>query len=191
MTSGLFTGKEGAVWRASATIAAGAGVVCDLWFISSYETGANAKATRLEDIDCFFWRMRVYRLLGLALVNGLLGWGLYLSSTNRAFVKPLSTQERLEASTRILDAVRSKMSAMGILRNTMQRDQGLRERSSEYWVREGVVMGELMEERSVVEGVQNALAGRIDVDVVTRDAEAYAQNVLGPMQVGTVMNGNI
>jgi hypothetical protein len=182
VTSGLFTGKDGAIWRTTATIVAGGALVIDLYLVSSYDQAQNSKATRLEDIDTFFWKMRVYRLLGLATINGLLGWVLYLSSTNRAFIKPPTTQERIEASTRILDAVRSKLSAMGILRNTINRDSELRTRNSEYWVREGMVMGELMEEREVVEGVNNALGNRIDINTITRDAEAYALNVLGPSQ---------
>lgn len=191
VTSGLFTGKEGAIWRTTATIAACAAVVLDLYLVSSYDTAANSKATRLEDIDTFFWKMRVYRLLGLATINGLLGWMLFLSSTNRAFIKPATTQERIEGSTKVLDAVRSKMSAMGILRNTVQRDAELRQRSSDYWVREGMVMGELMEEREVVEGVNNALGSRIDMNTITRDAEAYAQNVVGPLQFIQTGNGSI
>ncbi|TVY53387.1 hypothetical protein LSUE1_G010343, partial [Lachnellula suecica] len=189
VTSGLFTGKEGAAWRTTATIAAGAAVVIDLYLVSSYDTAQNSRATRLEDIDTFFWKMRVYRLLGLATVNGLLGWVLYLSSTNRAFLKPATTQERIEASTRVLDSARSKLGAIGILRNTVQRDTVLREKSSEYWVREGMVMGELMEEREVVEGVNNALGSRIDINTITRDAEVYAQNVVGPSQANQPANG--
>jgi hypothetical protein len=188
VTSGLFTGKEGAVWRTTATIAAGAAVVLDLYFVSSYETGQNAKTTSADEIDTFFWKMRVYRLLGLATINGLLGWMLYLSSTNRAFLKPPSTPERIEASTRLLDSVRSRMSGVALLKNTIQRDNELRDKSSDYWVREGMMMGEVMEERAVVEGVNNALENRLDMNTITRDAEAYASLVVRPPMVG---NGNI
>lgn len=160
----------------------------DLYFVSSYETGQNAKTTSADEIDTFFWKMRVYRLLGLATINGLLGWMLYLSSTNRAFLKPPSTPERIEASTRLLDSVRSRMSGVALLKNTIQRDNELRDKSSDYWVREGMMMGEVMEERDVVEGVNNALENRLDMNTITRDAEAYASLVVRPPMVG---NGNI
>jgi hypothetical protein len=120
----------------------------------------------------------------------MLGWLLYLSSTNRAFLNPPSTAERIEASTRILDVVRSKMSAMGILRNTINRDEELRGRSQGYWIHEGRVMGELMQEREVVDGVRNALDGRINMATITADAETYAQSVIAPLQAAG-MNGNI
>ncbi|KAH8779204.1 hypothetical protein F5882DRAFT_329462 [Hyaloscypha sp. PMI_1271] len=190
VTSGLFTGKEAAMWRTTATLAAGAMMLIDTYFVATYDYKANARALRLEDIDFFFWKMRVWRGIGLAFVDGMLGWLLYLSSTNRAFLTPPSTAERVEASTRMLDVVRSKMSAMGILRNTINRDAELRARSQGYWVHEGRVMGELMQEREVVDGVRNALDGRINMATIRADAETYAQSVIAPSQVPG-MNGNI
>ncbi|TVY94278.1 hypothetical protein LAWI1_G000459 [Lachnellula willkommii] len=188
-TSGLLAGKEGAVWRYTATIAAGAAVVVDLYLVSSYDQAANAKATRAEDIDPFFWRMRVYRLLGLAAIDGLLGWVLYLSSTNRAFIKPPTTQERVEASTKVLESVRSRLGTLAVLKNTIYRSSELRANNAEYWVREGVIMGEVMEHRDVVEGVNSALGNRIDISSIARDAEAFAQSI-GPSQL-QMANGNI
>ncbi|PMD27195.1 hypothetical protein NA56DRAFT_590425 [Hyaloscypha hepaticicola] len=190
VTSGLFTGKEAAIWRSTATLAAGALILIDVYFVWTYDYKDNARALRLEDIDCFFWKMRVWRGIGIAFIDGMLGWLLYLSSTNRAFLMPPSTAERVEASTRLLDVVRSKMSAMGILRNTINRDEELRARSQGYWVHEGRVMGELMQEREVVDGVRNALDGRINMATITADAETYAQSVVAPLQAAG-MNGNI
>jgi len=80
------------------------------------------------------------------------------------------------------------MSGVALLKNTIQRDNELRDKSSDYWVREGMMMGEVMEERDVVEGVNNALENRLDMNTITRDAEAYAQIIIRPPQVS---NGNI
>ncbi|RDL37805.1 Uncharacterized protein BP5553_05238 [Venustampulla echinocandica] len=182
VTSGLFTGKDGGLWRMSATLAGGAAILLDVWITATYSYQENARATRLEDLHPFFWRMRVYRFIGLAFIDGLLGWLLYLSSTNRAFIIPATPGERIESSTKLLDNVRSKMNAMSILRNTVNRDKELRERSREYWVMEGDLMGELMEEREVVEGVNNALENRIDIRTISADAETYAENVLAPLR---------
>jgi hypothetical protein len=191
VTSGLFTGKEATIWRTSATIGAAVVALAEVYFLSSYNYQGNARATRLEDIDAFFWKMRVYRGIGIAALNGVIGWMLYLSSTNRAFLNPPSTAERVQASTRILDTVRSKMSAMGIVRNTINRDEELRNKSLGYWVHEGRLMGELMEEREVIQGVNNALESRINLHTITADAENYAQNVVGPLQAVPGMNGVI
>jgi hypothetical protein len=189
VTSGLFTGKEGGIWRTTATIAAIAVALLDVYFVCSYNYQANSRATKLEHIDAFFWKMRVYRGLALAALEGLLGWVLYLSSTNRAFLNPPSPAERVESATRKFDGVRNKMSTVGVLRNTINRDEELRSRSQSYWVHEGRLMGEAMEERAVVEGVNNALENRINMAIVTADAEAYARSVVEPLQ--GLMNGNV
>ncbi|KAG9235046.1 hypothetical protein BJ875DRAFT_283544 [Amylocarpus encephaloides] len=183
VTSGLFTGKEGGVWRTTATIAAGAAAFLDIWLTSTYDARVNARATRLEELNSFFWKMRIYRFIGLSLLDGLLGWLLYLSSTNRAFITAPSPAERIEISMRLLDVVRSKMSAMSIMRNTVSRDESLRERSNQYWVHEGRVMGELMEQRDVMESVNNALENRINMQNISKDAESYANNVVAPLEV--------
>lgn len=181
-TSGLVTGKEGGVWRKTVTIIGVVLALFDIYLVSTYNHQDNSRHTKLEQIETFFWNQRLYRNLGLALLDALLGFMLYLSSTNRAFVIPPSTAERIEVSTRLIDGVRSKMSAMSILRNTINRDEGLRERSREYWVTEGQLMGQLMEERDVLESVNNALESRINMQTITKDAEDYANNVVGPLQ---------
>ncbi|TAQ83601.1 hypothetical protein B7494_g8074 [Chlorociboria aeruginascens] len=182
VTSELFIGKEAAVWRTTATVAAMALAITDIYSVNSYNHQENSRVTRLEDIDTYFWRMRVYRGISIAVMDGVIGWLLYLSSTNRAFIVPPTTAERVEASTRVLDVVRSKMSAVGILRNTVNRDEELRARSQEYWVHEGVLMGDVMQEREVVDGVRGALSNRINIQNITADAEKYAQNVLAPLE---------
>ena len=189
VTSGLFTGKEGAIWRTTATIAAIAVALLDVYLVCSYDHKANAQATKLEHIDPFFWTIRIYRGLTLAALDGLLGWALYLSSTNRAFLTPPSPAERVEAATKKLDGVRNKMSTVGVLRNTINRDDELRSRNESYWVHEGRLMGEAMEERDVVEGVNNALENRINMATITTDAEAYARSVVEPLQ--GLLNGNV
>jgi hypothetical protein len=136
----------------------------------------------LEDIDGFFWKMRMYRLLAISALDALVGWAMYLSSTNRAFVTPIEPSERIEASTKLVESVRSKLSATGVIRNTVIRAEPLRARSQAYWVHEVRLTGEMMEQREVVEGVNNALESRINIDRITADAETYAQNLMGSVQ---------
>lgn len=191
VTSGLFTGKEGSEWRTTATIAAAGIALGEIYMVSTYAYQDNARATRPEDLNYFHWRMRVYRCMAIAAVDGIIGWLLYLSSTNRAFVKPPTTAERLESTTRVIEGMRSKLTAMGILRNTVSRDEDLRSRSQAYWLHEGRLMGELMEEREVVEGVNNALESRINMAAISADAENYAENVVGPLRMSPGMgNGS-
>ena len=182
VTSPSLTGPYGSQWRTLATIAAGVIALIEVYLFSSYNYQANARALRLPDVDFFFWSMRTYRLLGLAALDAGLGWLLYLSSTNRAFVQLPSAAERVDSVSRGLMAVKSKLSALGIVKNTALRDDELRSRSHAYWTHEVRLMREVMEEREVIEGVSDALTNRIDIQSIQRDAEAYAQNVLQPLQ---------
>jgi len=180
-TSSLLSrGRETAQWRTAGTIAAVGLSLLDIYLVSVYGYQANALATRLQDIDFFFWNMRTYRYVALAALDGLLGWVIWLSATNRAFVTPPSTAERIEAVTRALVGTKSRLSAVGIVRNSAVRDEELRARNQAYWAHEGQLMHEVMEEREVIEGVNDALEKRIDIGVISRDAENYVANILQP-----------
>ncbi|KAI1210437.1 uncharacterized protein F4807DRAFT_423414 [Annulohypoxylon truncatum] len=181
-TSDLVSGVHGPKWRTTAAVAAGLGAALDAYLASSYNYQANARATRLADLDFFFWTARAARLVTLALSDLALAALLYLSSTNRAFAAPPSAAERVEAVTRRLAATKSRMNAVGIVKNTAIRDEDLRARTQAYWQHEGRLMREVMEEREVVEGVNDALENRINIQDITRDADAYALNVLPRME---------
>ncbi|KAJ4127183.1 hypothetical protein NW768_008810 [Fusarium equiseti] len=189
VTSPTFTGRAGAQWRPKATMAAAVIAALDIYFVNSYNYQANARALRLSEVDFFYWTARIARLVTLAGFDAILGWLLYLSATNRAFVEPPSPVERIEATGRALMVVKSKLSALGIVKNTALRDEDLRSRSHAYWSHEVRLMGEVMEEREVVEGVNDALSNRIDVGSITRDAEGYAQNVLQNLHAETAHDG--
>lgn len=181
-TSEAVAGREGMQWRRYTTIAAGLGAAVDLYLVSNYNYQANARIPRLQELDMFFWSMRVYRnilLAGLDLAFAVL---LYLSSTNRAFATPPSPAERVEAATRSLLSTRSKLSAFGVIKNTSIRDEELRNRTMAYWQHEGHLMREMMEEREVLEGVNDALENRINIQTITKDADMYVTNLLPPEQ---------
>ena len=120
----------------------------------------------------------MFRCVAIAAVDGFVGWMIYLSSTNRAFLNPPSTAERIERSIKIVESMRNKMNSVSVLRNTINRDEELRGRSQAYWIQEGRVMSDAMEDREVIEGVQNALEGRIDMAGIARDADSYASSVI-------------
>ncbi|KFY89809.1 hypothetical protein V500_05457 [Pseudogymnoascus sp. VKM F-4518 (FW-2643)] len=181
-TSGMFVGEEGTMWRRFATICSVIIAVVDMSYLSEYDHKLNAKATRLEDLDMFFWRTHTYRYVVLAGLDALVGWLLFLSSTNRAFVIPVSAEERLEAATKVLDSARSKMSAAAVLLNTVNRDESLRGKADGYWVNENRVMSEIMGEREVVDSVNNTLQNRVNMAAITLDADSYTKNMMGSFQ---------
>lgn len=182
VTSPALTGKYGAPWRTLAVIAAVTLAVVETYFVAWYNYQANSRALRLPEVDFFYWDMRSYRLLALAALNGALGWVLYLSSTNRAFARLPSPAERIDDVSRALLHVKSALNAVCIVKNTAMRDEELRARSQAYWAHEVRVMREVMEERDVIEGVNDALSNRIDIDRIAADATTYAESVLEPLR---------
>jgi hypothetical protein len=190
VTSPSLTGRHGGQWRTLATIAAGVIGALEVYFVSSYNYQVNSRALRLNELDMFFWSLRICRLVALAALDAALGWVLYLSSTNRAFTTPPSTAERVELANRGLLTVKSRISALGIVRNTALRDEDLRTRSQAYWSHEVRLMREVMEDRDVIEGVNDALSNRIRIQEITRDAEAYAENVLQPLHFSATTGKN-
>lgn len=74
------------------------------------------------------------------------------------------------------------------MKNAIVRDEGLSGKSREYWRKEKMVMGEVMEDGEVVEGVRNALSGRVQVGRVEEEARRYAEGIVftGPSGQGPV-----
>ncbi|KAJ1338201.1 tail-anchored protein insertion receptor [Microdochium nivale] len=179
-TSEAVAGREGMQWRRYTTIAAAVGAAVDVYLVSNYNHQANARAPRLQELDMFFWTSRAYRSVALAGLDLVFAVLLFLSSTNRAFATPPSPAERIEAATRSLMATRSKLSAFGVLKNTSIRDEDLRSRTMAYWQHEGHLMREMMEDREVIEGVNDALENRINIQNITKDADVYVASLLPP-----------
>ena len=183
VTSAPLLGRQQAgTWRNHAAVVGVALAAVDVWLLSSYEPTGNARATRLADVDFFYWKMRVVRLLCLAGVDAAFGLGIWLTATGRWRVDgddKAGVLERVERVAGVTEAAGSKMAAVGALRNAICRDPGLRERWVGYWVEEEAVMRQVYEDREVVDAVKSAL-GRVDVDAVTRQAGQYAESILSP-----------
>jgi hypothetical protein len=177
-TSGAISGKEGRRWRIHATLTGAALAVAELWIFHSYDWKANARTTRAGDITHFYWTMWTARGILVSLIDAGLAGLLWASSTNRVFVIPPSPAERLETVAKTLESNRGKLITVGIVRNVSVRDEPLRKRGEAYWRNEGEVMGEVMSERAVVEGMRNALeSGRISVQEIEAEAVKYAEGI--------------
>ena len=189
VTSSFLTGRDGYKWRYPATIASLVLGFLDVYMVSTYNHQSNARALRLAEIDFFHWRQRTLRFVALATLNTIFASLLYLSSTNRLFANPPSPAERVAAVVRQLQQVKGKINAAGVMQNTISRDDELRGRSDAYWRHEVRLMGEVMEERDVVEGVRDALRERIVVENVERDAESYVRSMLPPFSAAVYLGG--
>ena len=176
-TSSSIGDKYGNRWRTFAAVLGTATVAVECYIWTAYDWKANARAVVPEQYVHFYWRMRVYRGINMALIDFLVASILCLSSTNRFFVLPITSAERMETAMRMLETARGKMNALGVLRNVTARDEALRRKAEIYWQREGQLMREVMDEREVVEGVRNALGERVQVAKVEEDARRYAEGV--------------
>ena len=178
-TSSAISGKEGSRWRTPAAIIGMVLVAAECYLFGAHDWKANARVLRPQDLDHFYWRMRIFRGLFITLVDAGLAGLFWASSTNRIFVIPISSAERLEDVTRTLENTKGKLGAVGIVRNVTVRDENLRRKAESYWRNEGEVMGEVMEEREVVEGVRSALeSGRISVTRIEEEAKLYAEGII-------------
>ncbi|KAI9680570.1 MAG: hypothetical protein M1817_004010 [Caeruleum heppii] len=191
-TSAALGGPEAGRWRIQATTAGLIVAAAEISRLASYNHKLNTSAMRLSEIDFFHWRMRIFRGVILAAVDIMLAGLLYLASTGRAFVKTPSMAERLEESARALETANRKLHALGVTRNAVVRDEELRRRMVAYWDTEGKIMGQVFEEREVVDGVKGAL-GRLNVKHITEEAGKYAEGIIGGWQVvpmeGTAAQG--
>ncbi|KAL8733358.1 MAG: hypothetical protein Q9166_002182 [cf. Caloplaca sp. 2 TL-2023] len=179
-TSSAIAFKEGNRWRNCAAVFGVGLAIAELWITGSRNWKINARTARAEDLDHFYWNMRIWRGMGFAVADVLLAGFMYASSTNRMFVVPPTAAERMEGALKVLEGARGRMAALGIVRNVVVRDEGLRRRGEAYWRKEGAVMAEVLEEREVVEGIRGALgSGRIQVGRVEEDARRYAEGIIG------------
>ena len=185
-TSSAVSGKYGFRWR-TLSIMGGVGIaLAECYLVGTYNWKANARVPRPEDLDHFYWRMRTLRGITICIGDAALASLLWAASTNRIFVILPSGGERIEATMKILENARARLGAVGIVRNVLVRDESLRRSGEVYWRKEGQVMGEVMDEREVVEGVKNALSERINMSQVEEDARIYAKGIVAGPQ-GTVM----
>lgn len=152
--------------------------VWELYAFGTHDWKANARVLRPEDLSHFFWTMRTVRGVGIAGFDIFFAGLLFLSSTNRLFGQAVTNAERVEGVLKTMEQTRGKLSALGIVKNVVVRDERLAGKGVEYWRREKVVMGEVMDEREVVEGVRDALENRVRVQSVEEEARRWAEGIV-------------
>ncbi|MCJ1468634.1 hypothetical protein MMC07_007263 [Pseudocyphellaria aurata] len=177
-TSSAISGKYGSRWRTSALMLGAAFLLADCYLVGTHDSKANARVLRPEDLDLFHWRMRTLRGIAICVADAALALLLWAASTNRIFAVPPNTAERMEAAMKVLESMRGRLSAVGIVRNVVARDKKLRQRGDAYWTQEGLVMEEVMADREVVDGMQSALGERISVSKVEEEARKFAEGIV-------------
>ena len=166
------------------TVGAGLALV-DMYIIGSYDWTSNKTTLRAEDLTHFYWRMRTFRAIVIGMVDTAFAGLIWASSTNRIFTVPPSPAERTEDALRLLENTKGKVGAIAVVRNAVVREEALRKHSEAYWKQERTIMGEVMSEWEVVEGVRNALeTGRVNIQGVEDEANRYAEGITEGMVSG-------
>ncbi|KAF2420559.1 hypothetical protein EJ08DRAFT_683291 [Tothia fuscella] len=181
ITSSFVSGVEGSRWRTHATIAGVVLAAAELYWTWTYNWEANRTVRMVKDVDFFYWNMRTYRHLAFALVDALLGWALWLTSTKRWMVVPASITQQIAATTEQVGILYSKTHASGHIRNTIVRDRELRNVYTAYWEREQAVMHEIDQEREVVDA-RNIALSRMDYDKVQQRAGNYVDQIFSQFE---------
>jgi hypothetical protein len=177
-TSEMFGSKEGAVWRVGATMAAALAAALDIYLLSTHDWAAARSRMMLGQLEFFHWQSRIYRGIGLALLDLALAGCIYLSATNRFFVVPEGTlASRTESAAKAMDLATGKLRAAAIIRRSVMQDATMRKSVGAYWEQENTALAQVYEDHSVLDGLKNAL-GRVDLDKVTAEAQAYAQGMV-------------
>ena len=172
--------QQSTIWRNHTTIIGIALAAVDVWLLSSYDPTRNARASRLSDVDFFYWKMRVLRMLCFASVDAIIGFGIWLTATGRWRLEgDVNLPERIERIITTTASIDSKLTAVGALRNAVFRTPGLRDQNLSYYMNEEAIMGDVYEDRDVVDAVNSAL-GRIDVNAITQQAAQYSESILSP-----------
>ena len=181
VTSSSLSGSDGSRWRTLATIAGVALASAEVGLTWGYNWEANIARRELRDQDFFFWRMQLYRYLGFALVDGLLGWALWLTSTKRWLVQQPSVPERLSNASQLFQSTLQQLAIFGPLHSTILRDQTLRGTSERYWTQEPRIMDEIEREREVVDAKNIALS-RLDFGKVQTKAQTWVDSVFAAIR---------
>ncbi|KAF2399189.1 hypothetical protein EJ06DRAFT_75475 [Trichodelitschia bisporula] len=183
LTSPHLTGAAGRSLRAPAAVATAALCAADAVLAAAYDVDANATRRSLRDVDWFFWRARMWRLLAFAAVDAAFAIAVWGRAVGRwpGGEEPGGGLRELQALGYGLRDLYQRSAAVGPVRRVVVADRELRARSAAYWDQEPRVMEEVEREREVVDA-KNRVLGTMDVERVRHNAEEYVERVLGDLR---------
>jgi hypothetical protein len=176
ITSSFFSGDDGYRWRLQATIAGVFLAAVEFLLFLKNDWKQNTTRRNLADVDFFYWRIRVWRLLAFAAVDALFGWALWLTSTNRWLYRPPSVTQQLASLNSTVVSIQAKIATLGQLRNSVLRDDELRGAGQTYWEHEPRIMDELEQQREVLDAKRLALS-RMNHDKIQADADRCVEQL--------------
>jgi hypothetical protein len=172
VTSSFISGVEGSRWRMHATVVGISLALLECFLVMRNDYKLNSTKIQLKDVDFFYWKLRIWRLLAFAGLDAIFGWVLWLTATNRWLVKPPSVYQQLTDTLVTLHSMHGKYATLSRMRNAILRDDELREASMAYWAREPRIMEEIHQNREVIDAKRVALS-RLDPEKLRQGAENW------------------
>lgn len=181
VTSSVFS-RFGKLWRTQAVIGAVILFLVEMWFVglSGDHYMHNSIARSEKDIIWTHWRMRIVRGIGIAMLDGLLGYALFLTGTRRWSVgwETEAVEETMDAIGKTLERASGRLQAGNFIKQTVMRDKELREKAVEFWVAEEDLGKEMDANEEVQKVKMSSLPSRMDLDQLTREATARSEGLL-------------
>ncbi|MCJ1446810.1 MAG: hypothetical protein MMC23_007317 [Stictis urceolatum] len=183
-TSGPFGGREGNRWRMHVVLAAYVQAALDISMFWNINWKTNGRIFYAEELVYYHAWIRLGRYVAITVLDIAFAGLLWATSTNRLFVVPYSTAERVDAVGRAMEMTTSKLNAAGIVRNAAARDQDMRDKSNAYWQKEGEVMAEVMTSEGVSKAVSQALStGRLNMERIEMEARNYSEKLIHVQEI--------
>lgn len=181
VTSGAFS-RYGRLWRSQATIAAAALFFGELYMVglSGSDYVHNSMARSEKDVRWTHWRIRIIRGVGIAVMDGVLGYAMFLSGTRRWKIgwEEEAVDETIAEIGRSLERTAGRLQAGNFIKQTTMRDAELRGRTVEFWMKEEQMGREVAEDEEVKEVRMSSLPSRLDFDTLAKEASMRSEMMM-------------
>ncbi|KAI5813946.1 hypothetical protein BZA77DRAFT_320217 [Pyronema omphalodes] len=170
---GLCTGnKYSRSWRTIATVAALSLAAAEVFLV--YDPAVNLSAKGGDDVTWSFWRARMLRYVGIAVLDAGLAGVVWAGATKRWRVKEVEGEETVERLVRTAKILRGT----GVAKGAAMGDAGLRLKVAGWWGEEQKARERVWGDREVREVLQ-----RRELGGLKEDAKKWAEEAVG-MAIG-------
>ncbi|KAI5786064.1 hypothetical protein FPQ18DRAFT_415840 [Pyronema domesticum] len=166
---GLCTGNRYArAWRTIATVAALSLAAVEVVLV--YDPAINVAVKGQDDVTWSYWRARVFRYAGIAVLDACLAGVIWAGATKRWRVKEVEGEEAVERLVRTAKVLRGT----GVAKGAAMGDAGLRLKVAGWWGEEQKARERVWGDKEVREVLQ-----RRELGGLKQEAKKWAEEAVG------------